>query len=616
MVWGGKQRVASDSCECGSGLKSTRCCGADPVTFPGPEAMALLEPAGAEVIKLFNERKYAEAEAQALKILELAPQMRQALRVIFEIRKAQNNTRATEVLARRLSELPGQPAIVAAANIQFAQLLVGQGRYGDAQAPAARAVIATPRDATAQHVMGVVLTETQHLAAGERHYRKALALLGRQDGLVLANLAWNLKLQGRLAEAAGLYEQALALRPENKRGVGGFAQVEFARGRHAQAVALLDDGLARWPEERTLRLLRAMAALHAGETGQALDLLADPPEKLLPAELSLRGQALARQGAPIEAIRHFATAKKIMRERNGLAYDAAGMQARATAYQAYFTADRTLPLPRAPLTDGPQPLFLLGFPRSGTALLEQLLSQLPGIAPADDASPIGELAARVARDTGDSAPYPEVLDRLLVGESQDLPAQLRASYLAPLRARGILHRQRYFTDRAPSNLWHLGLIKLLFPEAPMIHLIRHPLDVALSNFAQDRRLEGGADSSIVTISKHYALQMEMLRHYRGQLTLRYLPVRFEDLVTAPRAVLARILAFIGANIELPDEPSLRANAGIAPEPTPAHFALRAPVHQRSLYPHRAYSAAAPNIFAEALTHLAPWIEEFGYGAAP
>jgi len=607
--------VASEACECGSGLKRAFCCGADPAALAGPEALALLEPAGTEVIKLFNERKYAEAEAQALKILELAPHMRQALRVIFEIRKAQSNTRAAEVLARRLSELPGQPAIVAAANIQFAQLLVGQGRYADAQPPAARAVIATPRDATAQHVMGVVLTETQQLAAGERHYRRALALLGRADGLVLANLAWNLKLQGRLAEAAVLYEQALALRPENKRGVGGFAQVEFARGRHAHAVALLEDGLARWPEERTLRLLRAMAALAAGETAQALARLDDPPDKLLPAELCLRGQALARQGAPIEAIRHFATAKKIMRERNGLTYDEAGMQARAAAARAYFTADRTLPLPRAPQTDEPQPIFLLGFPRSGTSLLEQLLAQLPDIAPADDASPILALTARIARDAGDATPYPEVLDRLIVGEAQDLPAQWRAAYLAPLRARGILHRQRYFTDRHPANLWHLGLIKLLFPEAPMIHLIRHPLDVALSNFAQDRRLEGGADSSIVTISKHYALQMEMLRHYRGQLTLRYLPVRYEELVTAPRAVLARILAFIGANTELADEATLRANAAIAPDPTPAHFAAREAVHQRGLYPHRAYSAAAPNIFAEALTHLAPWIEEYGYGAA-
>jgi tetratricopeptide (TPR) repeat protein len=607
--------VASEGCECGSGLKRVHCCGADPAGLPDEPALALLESASAEIIRLFNERKYTEAEAQALKILELAPNMRQPLRVLFEIRKAQNNMRAAEMLARRLAQLPGVPGIIAAANIQFAQLLVGQGRYADAQVPAGRAVIATPRDATAQHVMGVVLTETQNLAAGETHYRKALALLGRDDGLVLANLAWNLKLQGRLRDAAQLYVQALALRPENRRGLGGFAQVEFARGRRAEAIALLDDGLARWPEERTLRLLRAMAALQTGDTAQALALMADPPDKLLPAELCLRGQALARQGEPIEAIRHYATAKKLMRERNGLVYDEAGQQARADSYKDYFTADRTLPLPRAPHDDGPQPIFLLGFPRSGTALLEQLLAQLPGIQPADEASRVASLVERSSHDAHDAAPYPQVLDRLLVGQAQDLPAQWRAAYVASLRACGMAQRPRYVTDRNPANPWHLGLIKLLFPQAPMIHVIRHPLDVALSNFSQDRRLEGGADASIVTISKHYAMTMDLLRHYRGQLTLRYLPVRYEDLVTAPRTTLSHILTFIGAAIALPDELVLRANDAPLPEPTPAHFATREAVHGRGLYPHRAYHAAAPNIFAEALVHLAPWIEEFGYGAA-
>ena len=97
----------------------------------------------------------------------------------------------------------------AQANTQFAQYLVGQGRHAEALPIAAAALKATPKDATAQHVMGVVLTETGAVPEGEAHYRKALKLLGRDDGLVLANLAWNLKLQGRLEEAAALYETAL-----------------------------------------------------------------------------------------------------------------------------------------------------------------------------------------------------------------------------------------------------------------------------------------------------------------------------------------------------------------------------------------------------------------------
>ncbi len=109
--------------------------------------------------------------------------------------------------------------------------------------------------------MGVVLTETGHVHAGERHYRIAIKLLGRDDGTVLANLAWNLKLQGRLDEAAEIYQQALAIRPDNTRGIGGFAQVEAGRARLPQAIALLDKAVSQWPDDRTLRLLRALMDL-------------------------------------------------------------------------------------------------------------------------------------------------------------------------------------------------------------------------------------------------------------------------------------------------------------------------------------------------------------------
>ena len=217
-------------CSCASGLRRVRCCALEAAALPGEPALALLDALGQDAIKLFNEKKYIEAEALALKLLDLAPNLRLALRVLFEIRKAQKRDQPAEALARRLAGLPGPAATRAAANTQFAQYLVAQGRYADAEAPAAAALMASPKDATVQHVMGVVLTETGRIQAGERHYRRALALLERDDGLVLANLAWNLKLQGRLDEAAECYGRALALRPENKRGIGGYAQVELARG--------------------------------------------------------------------------------------------------------------------------------------------------------------------------------------------------------------------------------------------------------------------------------------------------------------------------------------------------------------------------------------------------
>ncbi len=599
-------------CSCGSGLRSARCCGMDPAALPQAGNAALLDGQAQEATKLFNEKKYAEAEALALQLLDLAPNQRLALRVLFEIRKAQNRTQAAEALARRLAGLPGAPAIRAAANLQLAQYLIGLGRHADALGPAAGAVMAAPKDATAQHVLGVVLTETGQLIEGEAHYRGALKLLGQEDGLVLANLAWNLKLQGRLDEAAAVYEHALAIRPENKRGAGGQAQVEMARGNTARAVSLLDEARFRWPEERTLRLLRALADLSLGNADAVLERLNDSPEKLLAAELCARGQAQARLGLPADAVTSFATAKKILRERNGFVYQAAEYAAKAEAYKSYFTADRILPLPHANAFAAPQqPIFLLGFPRSGTSLLEQLLAQIPGFACRAEFAPVAGLIPLIPRLASTDAPYPEALDHFLLADGLDLSAQLRARYDSASPD------ARFVTDRDPTNAWHLGLIKLLFPQAPIIQLIRHPLDIMLSVLGQERKLEGNAHVSMAATARHYAFTMEMIAHYRGQLTLRYLPVRYEDLVEQPAATLARVLEFIGADTAaLPPEEQLRTNAAAPPSPTPAHYAVREALHTRGLYRYREYRAAMPNLFAEVEEILNPWIARLGYEAAP
>jgi Flp pilus assembly protein TadD len=546
--------------------------------------------------------------------LDIAPNHRLALRVLFECRKAQNRAGPAEILARRLAALPGPPALRANANLLLAQYVIAQGRHGDALAPAGAAVIAAPREPSAHHVLGIVLTETGRLRPGAQHYRRALALLGREDGLVLANLAWNLKLQGRLDDAAALYAQALALRADNKRGIGGYAQVEFARGNIERAIMLLDAALTRWPDARTLRLLRAHVDLHCGDAEAVLARLPEAPEPLLPQERVLRGQALAQLGQPVAAVAQYRAAKTSPTRPGAERYQREKYVLKLNLYKSYFTSNRSLSLPRADPIPRP-PVFLLGFPRSGTSLLEQLLAQLPGFAAGDDFLSLADLAELVPRLAGPNAPpYPEALDHLLVGEGAAIPAQLRTRYQTARAGIGLVRPEtRFITDRAPDNHWHLGLINLLFPDAPIIHLLRHPLDLMLSNLSQARKLEGNCQVSMADTARHYALGMEMIAHDRGQLTLRYLPVRYEDLVADAPATLRRVLDFIGADPStLPPPDALRANAAPRPTPTPVHFAFRQPVHQRSRYRFREYETLMPELFAEVREILNPLIAGLGY----
>jgi Tfp pilus assembly protein PilF len=594
-------------CNCGSDLRKLRCCEQDPASLPSPAALELLNGQAAEATKLYNEKKHREAAELALKLLDLAPNHRAALRVLFEVRKAENKPRAAEALARRLAGLPTDNAAQAtAANLQLAQLLIGQSRHAEAEPAAREAVKNSPRDANAHHVLGVIFTETGQLRPGELHYRQAIALRGEADGLVTGNLAWNLRQQGLLEEAATLYGRALAIRPDNRRAIGGFAQVETARGYFAHAADLLDRALSS-QRDRSLRLLRAMLELRQNQAEEVLSRLDDPADSLLPAELLLRGQALLRLGQNRDAITAIATARQMQRERFGQRYQPAPFIEKAERYKIFFNANRLAFLPRAP-TATPQPVFLLGFPGSGTSLLEQLLGQITGIAAADGFAPISGLL-----DLPELAGYPECLTEMLIGEVQHLPAQLRNRYLERLSAAGIATQgEAFVTLRAADNAWHLGLIKLLFPDAPVIHVIRHPLDVITANFYRDKKLEADCGTSLPALAQHYDLIMSLIRHYRGQLTLRYLPVRYENLVSEPARVLRNVQDFIGATAATPSDSQLRANAPSSSTRQPAHGIGQQPIHARGIFQHLGLEAAAPNLFAEIRPILAPWTAELGY----
>ena len=599
----------ANSCPCGSGLRAVRCCEPEPGALALQDNTVLLDSQGTEATRLFNEKKYAEAEALAQQVLDVAPNQRIALRVLFEIRKAQSRHEAATALGRRLGALAGPAQARAQANISFAQYLVAQGRHGEARPVAAAALKATPKDATAQHVMGVVLTETGGLQEGEAHYRRALKLLGRDDGLVLANLAWNLKLQGRMDEAAALYETALRLRTDNKRGVGGLAQVEFGRGNRARAVAVLDGALAQWPDDRTLRLLRVLADLAMRQPQAVLDRLG-PQEALMAPEILACAQAHDQLGQLPEAVNAWMGARRMQRERSGLVYRPEPLLARAAAYKAYFTADQVQVLPRAG-HGAFTPVFLLGFARAGSGLLEQLLAQLPGFAAGDEFAPMAELAEALP-GLAAGADYPAALDELLVGDNLRLPDRLRAVYEEKRIRLGLARPGvRFITDRGLTNFWHIGLIKLLYPEAPIIHVLRHPYDVMLANMMHDRKFEGNAQAGLAAMAQYYALHAGMIRHFRGQLTLRYLPVRYEDMVAAPERVLREVLDFIGAEGAVP--PGIGANGEAVPDPLPQHFAGRVPLYRHAAYRHRAYEAAMPHLFDEVRDVLAPLIEELGYG---
>ena len=604
-------------CACGSGLRARRCCALDGGGAPDPAHHALVTPQVEQAREARTAGRNRDAERLLLQVLDLAPLHREALRLLYEIRHAERRIPAAIALVARIAALPPETP---AAHVQHAQLLIGQGRHAEAEAPARRALVLAPRDPSVHHLLGMIQTETGRPTFGEQHYRMAQALIEAPNPTLSGNLAWNLRQQGRLDEAAALYGQVLSGQARPVRALAGLAQVEAGRGRFDAAAELLAEARTAAPDDRMVAALIALSRLHEGDAEAALDRIAATeaaiaPQPLLTTELAMRGRALERLGRHDEAWAAYRAGRIFQRERARRQFDPAPIEARLAGIRGTFRADRLAGLPRpAPAANAPVPVFLVGAPRSGSSLLEHLLTQAVDIDPADNRAPLpglGRLLPRLVEGFGGPAlDFPAALEGTVTGEARDIPAILASRYVALLRAAGIIGpRARFVTDRHPELPWLLGLANTLFPEAPVIHVLRHPLDVVLSGFAQDRLYEGNAGVTLASLARLYDAQMDAIAHVRGQTTMRYLPVRYEDLVTDTEATLRRVLDFIGLAA---DPAAMIAAPPRAVPRVPAYRAELDPPHRRGLFRHRRFG----DIFGEAMPVLAPWIERLGYAVAP
>jgi len=547
------------------------------------------------------------AERLCLDVLELAPDRPGALLVLYEIRKAQGAAPAAEALIRRIVALDPNNL---AATVELALILLGRGNLAEAEMHARNAVRIAPEDPQAHNLMGMIMTEANRPQIGEYHYRRVLELSQARDPILLANLAWSLKNQGRMEEARALYLESTAAAPEVRQTWLGFARLEEADRNFDAAAKVLDDAEARFPDDIAIRLTRVALLGRTRRTDEALALIdgtVTGEARLGPNELLEKGRLLDQMGRYDDAWAAFAEGKRLARELSGQVYldEVAGET--IDRLRAFFIEGRLRTLPRAGVrSDVPQPIFILGFPRSGTTLVEQTLSAHPSIAAGDELPLIHEIATIMPRMLASPLGYPEALAELWMGDQRDGLDNLRDYYLQKARQLGVLRPgATRFTDKMPLNETHLGLIALLFPQAPLIHVLRHPLDIMVSAFSNAFTHGFYCAFDLESAARHYVRVMDLVQHYRGEMTLRYLPIRYEDIVGDQEASVRAMLAFAGETF---DPACLTFHQNRRYARTASYAQVTEPLYDRSVERWRHYRAH----LAPVIPILAPVIERLGY----
>jgi hypothetical protein len=307
-----------------------------------------------------------------------------------------------------------------------------------------------------------------------------------------------------------------------------------------------------------------------------------------------------------QAFAAFTEGKQLLRQFSGQQYLADHAQQLAGRLRGFFTRGRVNITPRASRAAGPQPIFVLGFPRSGTTLVEQTLTAHPLISAGDELPFINDIAGLMPRMLASPFTYPEALTELWMADQRNGLDNLRDYYLQRAAQFGAVEQDKpWFTDKMPLNETHLGLISLLFPDSPLVHVVRHPLDVIVSVFSNILTHGFYCAYELESAARHFVLISELVDHYRAELSLKYLPVRYEHVVDHQEFAVREILDFVGVPF---DERCLQFEKNRRYARTASYAQVTEKLYDRSRYRYRHYLRHLEPI----IPILEPVIYKLGY----
>jgi len=499
-------------------------------------------------------------------------------------------------------------------------ILFGAGHRAEAEQVARAALRANPRNAQAHNLFGTILSELNDLPSGERHFRRAIELAGPQLPF-LQNLALNLLQQGRTDEADSCFTQAARLAPADLKTLAHWSKLYEVRGDLARAGSLLDQAQAV-SSAKEVNLLRAGYLSRAGKTGEALALI-DAAGTLNGDGQLERGRLLDRLGRYDEAWSDFVVAKrKLAAEAGGVTYQRQAVEDFFARLKQFFTRERLELLPRAPVREGmPQPVFIIGFPRSGTTLVEQILASHPLVHAGGELTFIGELRALSLALLPSAAGFPDNLAEMFAADRQHVVKLFRDHYFARAEealnrraaeegdtGRGAMEGFRFFTDKMPFNEIWLPLLRMAFPHAKIVHIVRHPFDVCVSMMANHFTHGFNCGYRIEDIVHHLSAVHDLVEHYRAALGTADFTLKYETLVSNQEAQTRRLLDYLGLPF---DAACLRFHESRRYAPTPSYAQVTQKMNTQSVDRHARYARHLQPFHAQMARILATG----GYGSA-
>ena len=412
------------------------------------------------------------------------------------------------------------------------------GRVAEAESALRKAVNLRPDLTQAYFNLGHALELQAKLAEAEECYHHALILKADSAEAhdALGRLA---QLRGDLRTALSHYQQAIQLNPSRGGAYLSLGRVLHQLGDLDEAVVALEQALKRDPGLTEAQIDLAGVRTGQGRYDEALTLL----DSLLAKDdlaAERRAQIHFRLGELHDSRGEFAMAFTHVEAGQRLVpvqFDAREWQARIRELMQTFNREAMLRAPRAG-NCSERPIFIVGMPQAGGALVERILAMHPEVATAGGLPDIGRLAGKFQEALAHTTPCKDITQ--LSRERCDGWAQ---PYLGLLEQR--LPGSKRVIDAMPQNFLYLGIIAMLFPMARVIHCVREPLDTCLACYFQESGDDHPYAHALADLGAYYRQYQGLMIHWGEVLDTPILEVSYEGLVRDPKKLTRTMVEFCG-----------------------------------------------------------------------
>ena len=388
------------------------------------------------------------------------------------------------------------------------------------------------------------------------------------------NLGRTFMLLGKIDQAVSCFQEALRLNPDYVHAASCIVAAYEMGGDRQKAGEYLAPLIEKYPNDPAVAMAFLRLGKHLGRSQEALDTAEKALQQKNLAPLDKKqlhfsaGKLYDAMNAYDKAFAHFRSANSVQPPP----YDSVKHASDIDTLISTFSADALCRLPRASHISE-RPIFVLGMPRSGTSLVEQILASHPQVFGAGELSDISRVSARMVRILDPQSGFPRCIHKL----TEDIANMMAQDYLEVLKAKS--PGAARVTDKMPHNFLYLGLIAMLFPKARVIHCMRNPLDTCLSIYFQYFSASHTYSFDLAHIGSHYHEYERLMAHWRQVLDISMLEVRYEDVVTHPDEMIRKLVDFSGLEW---DPVCLRFYESKRLVSTASYDQVRQPLHPKSI----------------------------------